>query len=195
MQFPYLPVIHKFAANPVTKGLESVSLQFASPITFAGDSSIKFIPIAFSSDKSGSLRTPLYFDVQKQWQLSDFPMSGLVVACILEGKLSGNMNSRIVLVSDGDFAVSGPKGGNQLPRDNVSLLVNSVDFLSDDTGLIDLRTKEVTSRPIKEMQDSTRALLKWLNFLTPIILIIIYGLMRMQMNRNKRVKRMEVNYE
>jgi ABC-type uncharacterized transport system involved in gliding motility auxiliary subunit len=105
------------------------------------------------------------------------------------------MNSRIVLVSDGDFAVSGPKGGNQLPRDNVSLLVNSVDFLSDDTGLIDLRTKEVTSRPIKEMQDSTRALLKWLNFLTPIILIIIYGLMRMQMNRNKRVKRMEVNYE
>ena len=195
IQFPYLPVIHKFADNPITKGLESVSLQFASPITFAGDSSIKFIPVAFSSDKSGSLRTPLYFDVQKQWQLSDFPMSGLVVACILEGKLSGKMNSRIVLVSDGDFAVGGPKGGNQLPRDNISLLVNSVDFLSDDTGLIDLRTKGVTSRPIKEMQDSTRALLKWLNFLTPIVLIIIYGLMRMQINRNERVKRMEVNYE
>ncbi|HKK42616.1 MAG TPA: GldG family protein, partial [Bacteroidales bacterium] len=33
VQFPYLPVIHRFADNPVTKGLESVSLQFASPIT------------------------------------------------------------------------------------------------------------------------------------------------------------------
>jgi gliding-associated putative ABC transporter substrate-binding component GldG len=195
IQFPYLPVIHKFADNPITKGLESVSLQFASPITFAGDSSIKFIPIAYSSDKSGSLKAPLYFDVQKQWKLSDFPMSGLVVAGILEGKLSGSVNSRIVLVSDGDFAIGGPKGGNQLPPDNVSLLVNSIDWLSDDTGLIELRTKGVTSRPIKEMQDSTRALLKWINFLTPIILIIIYGIIRMQINRNKRIKRMEVNYE
>ncbi len=195
IQFPYLPVIHKFADNPVTKGLESVSLQFASPITFAGDSSIKFIPLAFSSDKSGSLRTPLYFNVQKQWQLSDFPMSGLVVAGILEGKLSGNTNSKIILVSDGDFAVGSARGGNQLPPDNINLLVNSIDWLSDDTGLIDLRTKGITARPIKEMQDSTKALLKWLNFLAPIILIIIYGFIRMQISRNKRIKRMEVNYE
>jgi gliding-associated putative ABC transporter substrate-binding component GldG len=195
IQFPYLPVIHKFADNPVTKGLESVSLQFASPITFAGDTSVKFTPLAFSSDKSGSLRTPLYFSVQKQWQLSDFPISGLVVAGILEGKLSGNMNSKIILVSDGDFAVGGARAGNQLPPDNVNLLVNSVDWLSDDTGLIDLRTKGVTSRPVKEMQDSTKALLKWLNFLAPIILIIIYGFIRMQISRNKRIKRMEVSYE
>ena len=61
IQFPYLPVIHKFADNPITKGLESVSLQFASPITFSGDSSIKFTPIAFSSDKSGSLENSFIF--------------------------------------------------------------------------------------------------------------------------------------
>jgi gliding-associated putative ABC transporter substrate-binding component GldG len=195
IQFPYLPVIHKFADNPITKGLESVSLQFASPITFSGDSSIKFIPIAFSSDKSGSLKTPLYFNVQKQWQQSDFPMSGLVVAGIIEGKLSGNAISRIVLVSDGDFAVGGARGANQLPPDNISLLVNSIDWLSDDTGLIDLRTKGVTSRPIKELQDSTKTLLKWLNFIAPIVLVIIYGFIRLQINRNKRIKRLEVNYE
>jgi gliding-associated putative ABC transporter substrate-binding component GldG len=195
IQFPYLPVINNFADNPITKGLESVSLQFASPITFSGDSSVTFIPVAFSSDKSGSLRTPLYFDIQKQWQLNDFPMTGLVVAGILEGKLSGNINSKVVLVSDGDFAINGPRGGNQLPPDNISLVVNSIDWLSDDTGLIDLRTKGVTSRPIREIQDSTKAILKWLNFVAPIILIIIYGLIRMQINRNIRIKRMEVNYE
>jgi len=74
-------------------------------------------------------------------------------------------------------------------------MVNSVDWLSDDTGLIDLRTKEVTSRPIKEIPDSTKTFLKWLNFLLPIILIIIYELIRMQINRNKRIKRLEVSYE
>jgi ABC-type uncharacterized transport system involved in gliding motility auxiliary subunit len=122
-------------------------------------------------------------------------MSGIAVAGILEGKLSGTTDSKIVLVSDGDFAVSGPQRGQQLPQDNVSLMVNSVDWLSDDTGLIDLRTKEVTSRPIKELPDGTRSFLKWLNFLLPIVLIIIYELIRMQINRNKRIKRMEVSYE
>ncbi len=195
VQFPYLPVIHKFADNPVTKGLESVSLQFASPITFTGDSTVKFIPVAFTSEKSGSIKTPLYFDIQKQWQNSDFPLSGLVVAGILEGKLSGNKNSKIIIVSDGDFAIGGSGSGNQVAKDNVSLLVNSIDWLSDETGLIDLRTKGITSRPIKELETSTKTFLKWFNFLAPIILIILYGLIRIQINRNKRIKRMEVNYE
>lgn len=195
IQFPYLPVINRFADNPVTKGLEGVSLQFASPLTFSGDSSIRYTPIAFSSDKSGSLRSPLYFDVQKQWQLNDFPISSLVVAAIVEGKLSGLNDSKLIIITDGDFAVGAPRGGQQLPKDNVSFLVNSIDWLSDDTGLIDLRTKGITSRPIKELESGTKTFLKWFNFLIPIILIIIYGLIRMQINRNKVYKRMEVNYE
>lgn len=195
ISFPYFPIISKFADNPVTKGLESVILQFASPITYSGDSTKKFIPVAFSSTQSGTARAPLYFDVQREWTENDFPMSGIVVAGILEGKLSGEANSRIVLVSDGDFAVSGSQRGNQLPQDNVNLMVNSVDWLSDDTGLIELRTKEVTSRPVKEMPEGTRTFLKWFNFLLPIVIIIIYELIRMQINRNKRVKRMEVSYE
>jgi gliding-associated putative ABC transporter substrate-binding component GldG len=195
IQFPYLPVIHKFADNPITRGLESVSLQFASPITFTGDSTVKFIPLAYSSEKSGSLKTPLYFDIQKQWQLSDFPMSGLVVAAIIEGKLSGTSNSKIVLVSDGDFAVGGPHSGIQPPPDNTNLIVNAIDWLSDDTGLIELRTKGTTSRPIKEIEAGTKGLIKWINFLLPIILIILYGLIRMKINHDKRVKRMEVSYE
>lgn len=195
ISFPYFPIISEFADNPVTKGLESVVLQFASPITFAGDTTKKFTPVAFSSSQSGTARTPLYFDVQRQWTENDFPMSGIVVAGILEGKLAGEAEAKIILVSDGDFAVNGSQRGNQLPQDNVSLMVNSVDWLSDDTGLIELRTKEVTSRPIKELPDGKRSFLKWFNFLLPIVLIIIYELIRMQINRNKRIKRMEVNYE
>jgi gliding-associated putative ABC transporter substrate-binding component GldG len=195
VRFPYLPVIGKFADNPITKGLESVTMQFASPITFAGDTAIKYTPIAISSDKSGSLRTPLYFDIQKQWQLTDFPMKNLVVGAIIEVKFNSNIQSRIVLFSDGDFAVGGNQRGMQLPPDNINLMVNSIDWLSDATGLIELRTKGVTSRPIKEMEDSTKTFVKWLNFLLPIILIVVYGLVRIQMNHTKRIKRMEVSYE
>lgn len=195
ISFPYLPVIHKFANDPITKGLESVSLQFASPITFAGDTSYKFTPIAFSSDKSGSMRAPLYFNIQKQWQMNDFPMSGLVVGAVLQKTFNNNSGSKIIIFSDGDFAVGGNQRGMQLPPDNINLMVNSIDWLSDATGLIELRTKGVTSRPIKEMEDSKKAFIKWLNFLLPIILIVVYGLLRIQINHNKRIKRMEVSYE
>ena len=124
-----------------------------------------------------------------------FPCRGSPWQGSLKENYPEHADSKIVLVSDGDFAVNGPQRGQQLPQDNVSLMVNSVDWLSDDTGLIDLRTKEVTSRPIKELPDGTRSFLKWLNFLLPIVLIIIYELIRMQINRNKRIKRMEVSYE
>ena len=78
--------------------------------------------------------------------------------------------------------------------DNISLLVNSIDWLSDDTGLIDLRTKGVSSRPIDEMEDSKRSMLKYLNFGLPIILVLIYGLVRHQRNRAKRIRRMQQSF-
>ena len=114
-------------------------------------------------------------------------MPGQVVAALLSGKISGDRDSRIILISDGDFAVNGEeRQAMQQQPDNISLLVNSIDWLSDQTGLIELRTKGVTSRPIDQMEDGTKTLLKWINFLIPILLIIIFGFIRFQRNRNLR---------
>jgi len=77
----------------------------------------------------------------------------------------------------------------------VNLVSNAIDWLSDDTGLISLRTKGVTSRPIDELQDSTKTILKYTNFLLPILLVIGYGVFRSQQNKMKRFKRMSENYE
>src|SRR5690606_9590916 len=101
---------------------------------------------------------------------------------------------RLMVVGDGDFPVGGARG-EQVNVDNINFMVNAVDWLSDNTGLIDLRTKGIIYRPIDELEDATKTLLKWLNFLLPILLLIIYGLLRMHQNRIKRIKRMEVSYE
>ena len=131
----------------------------------------------------------------KKWNDADFPLSKLTVAGVLSGKISGNAESSIVIFSDGQFAINGEgQQAQQLSPDHVSLMVNSIDYLSDDTGLIDLRTKGVTSRPLDQIEDGKKAFLKWLNFLLPIILIIVYGIFRMQQKRNLRVKRMEHGY-
>ncbi|MCU0371113.1 MAG: GldG family protein [Bacteroidales bacterium] len=195
ISFPYLPVLQKFADHPVTKGLEQVLLPFASTIQYTGDTSLTFTPIAFSSQKSGTLNPPLYFDVNKKWGDRDFPLSGLTVAGILSGRITGAAESKIILVGDGDFPVNGEgQRPQQLQPDNVNLMVNAVDWLSDQTGLIDLRTKAITARPLKDVEEGKATFLKWLNFLLPIILIIIYGIFRNQRNRSLRVKRMEEGY-
>lgn len=197
MQFPYLPLITKFADHPVTKGLTSVLMQFASSIEFAspgGD--ITFTPLAMTSDKAGTEHPPLTFNIGRNWQQQDFPRSGLTVAAVVKGKLGGSgMTSRMIVIADGDFPINGEgQQTRQIPPDNLNLMVNSVDWLSDDTGLIDLRTREVTSRPLDPMDDGKKALLKYLNFLLPLFLILGIGLGRYQMRRNLRMRRMNENY-
>ena len=102
-----------------------------------------------------------------------------------------NPDSRIVLFSDGDFIVS--QQGNINP-DNVSLMVNTLEWLVDKCGLSEVRTKGVVYRPIKELEEGKRTLTKYLNFLLPLILVGVVGFWRSQHNRNKRMRRMQEKY-
>ncbi len=195
VSFPFLPIINTFSNHPITKGLEAVLMQFASPINFKTQDSTKtFTPIAFTSNKSGSVNAPQYFNVQKQWDESDFPLDKQTVAGVLEQKHPNGNTSKICVISDGDFGVNGNER-QRIQPDNVNLMVNAIDWLSDDTGLINLRTKGIQYRPIDQLEDGTKTLLKYLNFLLPIALVIIYGIVRLQINTNKRIKRMQENYE
>lgn len=196
VQFPYLPLISTFADHPISKGLEQVIMPFVSPVRFLGDSSKVFTPIAFSSTQAGIQVAPTVFDIQKQWTGGDFPLNNVIVGGVLEGDFGGGIPSKIVVYGDGDFGVSGQQRQSQ---DNVSLLANSIDWLSDDTGLIELRTKAVATRPIAqeylgEEASGKRSFLKYLNFGLPILLILIYGFIRYQRERNRRIKRMVESY-
>jgi gliding-associated putative ABC transporter substrate-binding component GldG len=195
VQFPYIPAIKNFAKHPISEGLENVIFPFASTIEYNGNPSNKFTPIVYSSDKSGTELLPVYFNVQRQWTDNDFPKKNLTLAATLEGKLVGNTFSKMVIIADGDFIINGKQDqSQQLNPDNISLMANSIDWLSDDTGLIGLRTKTITSRPLKDLADGTKTTLKYLNFLLPILLVIGYGIFRTQVKRNIRIKRMEENY-
>ncbi len=198
VSFPYLPIISEFAEHPITEGLEGVILPFASPINFTPkDTSLTFIPLATTSERSGVQPAPVFFDISKEWRPSDFGMPSLTVAVALEGNIDGNPNAKMVVFSDGDFAVNGSgQNAQQLQPDNVSLMTNAVDWLSDDTGLIELRTKGITARPIDpNLEDGTKTFLKYLNFLLPILLIIFYGIFRFQVRNKSRNKLMSIDYE
>jgi len=132
----------------------------------------------------------------KQWTASDFPLSSQPVAVVVEGKLPATSGYKMIVFGDGDFAVNGEgQNAQQLGEDNISLMSNAIDWLSDDTGLIELRTKGITSRPLDpSLEDSTKTLLKYLNFLLPIILVIFYGVFRFQLKRKIRNQLMTTDY-
>ncbi|HEX8038448.1 MAG TPA: GldG family protein [Chryseosolibacter sp.] len=191
VSFPFVPVISTFSEHPITSGLESVMFEFASEVRFTGDSTRKFYPLAFSSEQSNALPAPQFFDINKEWTEGDFSRKNIPVAAAIEGD-----SLKMVVIADGDFPVNGPPDQQQtLQADNVNLLSNSIDWLSDDTGLIALRTKGVVSRPIRELPENTKTILKYTNFLLPILLVIGYGIFRVQRNRMRRLKRMSENYQ
>ena len=193
VSFPFLPLISTFADHPITKGLEQIIMPFASPIRYLGDSTSTFTPIAFSSSQSGTVKPPTFFDVQKQWTAADLPTGNLIVGGVLENGLTGG---KLVVFGDGDYATAGQQGQRS---DNASLMVNSIDWLSDDTGLIELRTKGVASRPIDseylgDENAGKRDMIKYLNFGLPILLVLIYAIYRNIRQKNVRMRRMQERY-
>lgn len=195
VQLPYFPVIVNFPDHVVTNGLEQVVFQFVSSVEFTGDSAVTFTPLAQSSNNAGISPAPAYINIMKEWSESDFGMARITLAGAVEGQIKGSNESRMVVFGDGDFAINrNPRQQGQMNPDNVSLLVNAIDWLSDDTGLIELRTKGATARPLDELEEGKRTFLKFFNFLFPIILLIVFGVIRMQYRQNLRTKRMEEGY-
>ena len=197
VRFPYLPLVNSFADHPITKGLEGIMFPFVSPVmTSFRDTSVKVTVLAKSSPKSGLVGPNITFEITKQWTANDFPNSNIPLAIAASGRISGEMPSKMVVIGDGDFAVNGERQqGKQLQPDNVSLMVNAIDWLSDNTGLNELRTKGVTSRPIDStLEDGTKTMLKYLNFLLPVLLVLIYGAVRMQMRSRLRARWIEETY-
>ena len=196
IEFPYFPILSNFSEHPAAKGLEGIIMPFVSSISFLPkDSAVNIQPLVFSSENSGVVNSPVYIDIEKQWSESDFNAPSQVIAIAAEGPLSGAANSKLVVIANGAFAVNGEgEQQQQVNQDNVNLASNSIDWLSDDTGLIDLRTKGITSRPLEQIDDTRRNLYKYGNVVLPILLMIGIALFRRQRYARKRQSWIQGNY-
>jgi gliding-associated putative ABC transporter substrate-binding component GldG len=195
IKFPYFPVIKRFETHPVTKGIEAVFFPFLSTINIIRkDSVVQITPLAYTSNKTGLVKSPLLIDINKQWSALDFNLQPQIIALALDREISGKGKSRMIVIANGNFAVNTEPGQSELNVDNINFASNAIDWLSDDIGLIDLRTKSVTFRPLENIEDSTKELVKYINVFFPIILIIGFGLGRKYGNIKKRRKLIQTIY-
>ncbi|MEL6251768.1 MAG: Gldg family protein [Bacteroidota bacterium] len=192
IDFPYIMQINNFEDHPITEGLEVMLMQFPSPVSLSLDSTLKGGNLVYSSQLTGKQPAPVFFNPNKQWTQNDFTAGPQPMAVWVEGS-EANKDSRIVVAGDGDFPIY--QQGQQFIPDNANFLVNAIDWLTDDTGLIQLRTKGVVARPLeKQLEAGERSLVKVLNFLLPILILLGFGIYRRQKRKMQTLKWKAIDY-
>jgi ABC-2 type transport system permease protein len=109
--------------------------------------------------------------------------------------------TKIIVVADGDIARNeiNRKDGNPLALGldpltsytfaNQDLLMNMVAYLTNENGLIHVRTKEVKIRPLdKEKIKNERTYWQLINLVLPIAVLIIFGIVRSYLRKMKYAK-------
>jgi len=190
VSFPYLPIITNFSKHTITYGLKSMLLSFSSSIErVKTHSTYIFTPLAQTSSISGIQQAPVFFNLQKQWTQHDFNHPHNVVAALLT---NDDNHSSIVTITDADFISDEivPLGHT----DNVTFAINSIEWLADHSGLIQLRNKFTTFSSLEPTDDHTREFLKYLNFLLPIAIVILAALINYRNTQRKRTNRSQPGY-
>lgn len=190
VSFPYLPIITNFSKHTITHGLKSMLLPFASSMEqVKTPSTYIFTPLAKTSAISGLQQAPVFFDLQKQWTQHDFNHPHNTVAALLT---NDDNNSAIVTISNADFITDEIITSGH--TDNINFAINSIEWLADHSGLIQLRNKFTTFSSLEPTNTPTREFLKYLNFFLPIVILIIGALLYFRNNRIKRNNRSRPGY-
>lgn len=173
--FPYFPQITNFPKHIATGGIGIVVLRYASSIEFTNKIGVSFSPLAKTSEVSGKKELPLRIDLKHEWKKTDYLFPEQVVAALIEGKLGPNTEkqSKIVVISDADFAL-GDDGLQEL--DNHLFIANIIDWLSDVTGLAELKQKGVSSEQ-RESHIEVSAWKKYANIFLPLLVVGLVGLL------------------
>ncbi len=76
-------------------------------------------------------------------------------------------------------------------RENEIFFLNLVDWLTMGDKLIGIRSRERTERPLPEMSDAKKAMIRYINIIGVSILLIFFGLIKFILKRRKRARAYE----
>ncbi|MBL7074706.1 Gldg family protein [candidate division KSB1 bacterium] len=210
VNYPFFPTVANFdRKNLIAKDLEEVNFYFVSSIdtSVARDQGLRVSVVASSSDMAGRKTRSYDINPLRQFRRNEFTEKFLPLAVSLEGEfqsyyrdkeipdtiltkfegepvLEGTEN-RIVAVGDAEFFLD--KMRFLAGASNQNFFLNIVDWLAQDEGLIAIRSREVTTRPLKEISQGAKRAVKYSNILVPPFLIIGFGLIYWRMRRRRKI--------
>jgi|SRR5574343_21881 gliding-associated putative ABC transporter substrate-binding component GldG len=202
----FSPFIYPSSTNPIVKNMEGIKYEFASPIELLKNDLKKTVLLSSSEySKPIGTPTPISLDmVTEETTPEEYEGKGLLpVAVLLEGKFKSAYQNRVLPFSDNTFQAVGKDNKmivisdgdvikNQLDKGtplelgfdkwtnqlygNKEFLMNCVNYLLDDNGLINIRSKDVDLPLLnKEEVYKNYTLAQMVTVGLPIVILAIFG--------------------
>lgn len=169
VRFPYFPVITHFSNHIITSGLNSMMLPFTSSIEQTRtETPYVFQSLAKTSSISGTKNAPVEYNPRIMWQKKDFQAPNKSIAALLTNEINGSAVVAItnsIFINDELIKVFG--------NDNIKFAINSIEWLADNSGLIELRNKFTTYPTIEKLDNSVIGIIKVVNATLPLLIILL----------------------
>ena len=201
----YYPMLFSKDNHPINRQLEALRMQFAGSIDTLENAYNKTVLYTSSplSKKEGVPRMVSLDLIRREPDRSTYGPGNYPVAVLVEGAFQSAYKNRIrpseellysengpenkmIVVSDGDLIANQLQNGRPLELGydkwtnnfygNKEFLLNAMNYLLDDNGLINIRNKEVRI-PLLDPEKIAASKGKWqlLNIGLPLLLIVLIG--------------------
>lgn len=204
--WPFNPMVFSRNDHPINNNLEALRFQFANSIDVLQNNEYKKEILYYSSPLSTVVGTPNIISlglINKAPNKEEYNNGNKPLAVLVEGKFKSVYNNRVkpfslknnkevgaenkmLVIADGDVIKNQISKGKplQLGYDkwtnnaygNKDFMVNSVNYLLDDSGLINIRTKKVAI-PFLDKEKIATQKTKWqlINIALPVVLTLLFG--------------------
>ena len=211
----YHPLVGGNPNHSITKNVAPIRLQFANQIDTLNND-VKKIPLLVSSPLTQKVGTPTIIELQsiaEEPEEKKYISGNQLFAVLLEGDFKSAYKNRVkpfetslfkenaidnkmIIIADGDIGKNQILKGKptDLNRDkwtnqtfgNNDFLINAVDYLLDDSGLITLRNKSLKINYLnKQKTFKERTFWQFFNVLFPLILLFLFGVIFNYLRKKK----------
>lgn len=215
----YAPFIYPTSTHPIVKNMEGIKFEFTSPIELLTNNLKKTVLLSSSEySKTIGTPTPISLaSISEETTPEEYAGKGLLpVAVMLEGKFNSAYQNRVLPFADSQFRAVGKDNKmiviadgdvikNQLDKGmplelgfdkwtnqlygNKEFLLNCVNYLLDDNGLINIRSKDVDLPLLnKEAVYANYTKAQLITVGLPLIILALFGFLFTNL-RKKRYSR------
>ncbi|WP_421804924.1 gliding motility-associated ABC transporter substrate-binding protein GldG [Flagellimonas sp.] len=201
----YYPMVFSQNNHPINTNIEAVRFQFTSPMDVLENDYQKTILLQSSplSKTDGIPRVVSLDMINQQPDRETYTNGNLPLAVLIEGSFTSMYKNRVkpiklqnaleegpenkmIVISDGDVIKNQLRNGRPLELGydkwtssfygNKEFLVNSTNYLLDNTGLINIRNKKVAI-PLLDVKKIATQKTKWqlINIGLPVVLTLLFG--------------------
>lgn len=201
----YSPIIRSEENHPINKNINLVKLEFANQMDTLKNG-IKKTVLLKSSPKSKAVGAPLLIGLEQfmdHLDESKYNEGNQIIGALLEGKFTSVYNNRVkpfkisdnkdqgvatkmIVIADGDIVnytyinkkpvENGYDQWTQQVYGNKDFLINSINYLLDDDGLINIRSKNVELPLLDEQRVAEKfTVSQVITVGIPLVLLAVFG--------------------